>query len=224
MLTHVNATVHNTSIDLTFSKKEVPLTPPEIKPMTVTQCEQSTQTDFDNDDEAATEPVSMPLEVKVKIEPKNYIPIVKQEDSDSIGSEHLEGIDPASDNSEDNMSLGSLKKKKKSRKGEGQKRGRKKKATVNDWQLLINSLPESTAVKLVDKQDVPSVTLDVMKEEMDLFGEGGEGEVQVKKEPADDTFQCCICFTQTFSRTDMLAHYKYVLDFTILVVLAQLNQ
>lgn len=212
MLRHVDASVNEASIDLTYTKQEVPpsISSETLSPKAIKR-EQSTQTDPSD----LVDPAPVDLEVKVKVEPKSFTPApVKTEENDLIESDHFDiRDDPVSDNSEDNMSLVCLKKKKKGRKpstnGEVQKRGRKKKSKINDWDMLINSLPESTAVKLVDKAE-ETLPLNVMKTEVDFsFPDGTE--VQVKKEPADmDAFQCCICFTQCFTRGDMLAHYKYV--------------
>lgn len=156
------------------------------------------------DTKASKEPV------QVKEEPRCETPdFMKLEDADHIDDYSTLHDDVHSENSDDNMSLLSLKKKKKLKCNEQngeviEKKGRKKKGKLKDWGMLGSALPEGAAL-VVDRQtDVPK--LDVVKEEEDsemLVA------LDVKKEPGDmELFQCCICFTQCYSRSDMLQHYR----------------
>ncbi|KAL0859370.1 hypothetical protein ABMA27_010562 [Loxostege sticticalis] len=212
MLKHVDTNLGD-SVDLTLTKQET-VSP---SPSAHNKREQSTQTELNIEIDLPPEP-SEPtnIQIQIKVEPTSFSPPqVKTEgkdDNDIAESDHFDNAaEVPTDNSEDNISLVSLKKKKRARKSEANgevKRGRKKKP--KDWELLINTLPSDTAVTIVDKPTVP-VHLDMMKAEVD-FGFKETPDVKVKKEPTDDMYQCCICFTQCFNRNDMLRHYKEHVD------------
>ncbi|XP_013196373.2 zinc finger protein 41 isoform X1 [Amyelois transitella] len=176
----------------------------------VRNCDQGTQTD--------SEPSSLSVSVKVKQEPFPDSPEpVKQELAvesdnnkdfstlnDNVNDDFNDHADIPSDNS-DNISLLNLKKKKKSKRevnGQVEKRGRKKKPKLNDWNVLISELPEGAEFG-VENNKVSGKDIEVKREHLEDLLEPPE----VKKEP-EDVFQCCICFLQLCSRSDMLQHYK----------------
>ncbi|XP_063835171.1 zinc finger and SCAN domain-containing protein 10-like [Ostrinia nubilalis] len=210
MMRHVETNL-NDSVDLTLTKQET-IAP---SPAACSRREQGTQT------ELATEPTQSSnkpnVEVQIKVEPTSLSPSeVKSENKEEMEVEsnnHFDNpVDLPTDNSDDNVSLISLKKKKRGRKpnanGEA-KRGRKKKP--KDWEQLINTLPNDTAVTMVEKPTVP-IPMDVMKEEV-VFGYKEEApDLLVKREPNEDMYQCCICFMQCFNRNDMLQHYREHVD------------
>ncbi|XP_048000234.1 uncharacterized protein LOC125237288 [Leguminivora glycinivorella] len=143
------------------------------------RCEAATQTE--TLPPPTQEPPTAP-DPPVKQEPE-LVTQVKVEVDDSV----YDDAHVASDNSEE-LSLGSLKKKKKV-KQELEKRGRKRKKQLKEWDLLMGQLP-------------PELSLDpvVVKQEPE--------DVVVKREPDEDKFDCCICFAQCCSRGEMLQHYR----------------
>ncbi|XP_059047052.1 zinc finger protein 570-like [Achroia grisella] len=198
------------SIDLTLIKHNSGSPPPPA------YCEQSTQTDDKDNTDTNAAPAVDHTEgiVKVKDEPKPPSPSpVKIEDfsteSDNYNDISNEVPDVASDNSDD-MSLINLKRKKKGKNSQinGQvteKKGRKKKPKQKDWEMLINVLPQETAVAVMDKNN-ESMKLNVKKENEDediqvsLLVERASAELKV--------YNCCICFLQFYSRSEMLQHYR----------------
>ncbi|XP_052758239.1 zinc finger protein 250-like isoform X2 [Galleria mellonella] len=206
-----NVEVDN-SLDLTLIKHNSSSPPPP------TCCEQSTQTD-DNVtpppvNNTTTTTTSTDNLIKVKEEPKPPTPPpVKIEDScvdsDNYNDASNDMADVPSDNSDD-MSLITLKRKKKGRNVEtnGQvteKRGRKKKPKQKEWEMLINALPQSTALTMVN-EDKESMKLNVVKQEIE--GRDIAVSLEVKREPDMNVYNCCICFTQCYSRIEMLQHYR----------------
>lgn len=174
------------SVDLTLVKDSN--SPP---PVHAIHCERSTQT------ESIDAPYDCNVMVQVKEEPKSIPSIKKEEDSYySIESDHFDNASSGSDD----MSLISLKKKKGKKSVNGsvtEKKVRKKKA-MKEWGDLINSLPDAT-ITVVDRND-GGVALDGIKEEL-----LDEKPPQLKDL---DLFNCCICFTQCFNRTEALQHYR----------------
>ncbi|CAH1644015.1 unnamed protein product [Spodoptera littoralis] len=171
------------SVDLTLVKDS--RSPPPPAP--AEHCERSTQTD--NTDASS----DCNAAVQVKEEPK-LVPLspVKQEEDDyyNIESDPYGG---GSSGSED-ISLINLKTKKSTH-----KRGRKKKTnSIKDWGELMNYLPDG-ALTVVSKEEV-DVPLTSIKEEV-LVDKDGQGK-------EIDLYNCCICFAQCFSRSEMMKHYR----------------
>ncbi|KAJ8705408.1 hypothetical protein PYW07_011235 [Mythimna separata] len=179
------------SVDLTLVKDSC--SPP---PVHAVHCERSTQTD------SPDAPYDCNVLVQVKEEPKPIPSIKKEEDSYyNIESDHFDNASSGSDD----ISLITLKKKKGKKSVNGsvtEKKARKKKA-IKEWGDLINSLPDAT-ITVVDEA---GVALDGIKEEL-----LDEKPPQLKD---IDLFNCCICFTQCFSRTEALQHYRqHAAEFT----------
>ncbi|KAM3955197.1 LOW QUALITY PROTEIN: uncharacterized protein ACR2FA_010930 [Aphomia sociella] len=196
------------SIDLTLIKHN------STSPLPRDCCDQSTQTE-ENPKPAPPPTNDIPdnINIKIKEEPKPLSPsIIKKEDStiDSDYNDISNDVpDVLSDNSDD-MSLINLQKKKKAKKsdmnGRTRKKGRKRKPKLKEWEILINALPEGTALTMVDKKE-DAVNLDVVKRESE--GRDINVELEVKPEPGDvDIHNCCICFIQCYSRSEMLQHYR----------------
>ena len=178
-------------VDLTLVKDSG--SPP---PVHAAQCERSTQTDCHNSHDA---PYHCNVSVQVKEEPKSFSPIKTEEETYyNMDSDHF---DHGSSGSDD-ISLISLKKRKGKKSVNGSvtgKKGRKKKVNnMKEWGELINSLPEAT-ITVVEREDA-GVALDSIKEEL-----LEDRQPQLKD---IDLFNCCICFTQCFSRTEALQHYR----------------
>nr|XP_021198415.2 serine/arginine repetitive matrix protein 3 isoform X2 [Helicoverpa armigera] len=176
----------NASIDLTLVKHSA--SPPPSQPV---QCERSTQTDEPG------APPACEVTVQVKHEPDSVSlsPVKKEEDNYyHIDSDHF---DDGSSGSDD-ISLISLKKKKS--KGSTlngvhatDKKARKKAANMKEWGELMESLPDATLT--VVESGEPGMPLDSIKEEM-------------LAEKPQDVFHCCTCFTQCYSRAEMVQHYR----------------
>ncbi|CAD0206341.1 unnamed protein product [Chrysodeixis includens] len=175
------------SVDLTLVKQCE--SPPPVK---TTHCEQSTQTDSPH------APYDCNVTAQIKEEPNVQLSPVKKEEENhySIESDHFDG---QSSDSED-VSLINLKKKKSKKAGVNgvttEKRGKKKKSDMKDWEVLMKSLPEAT-LSLVSKEQVTD-TLGTIKEELD--------EPSLLQEM--DAFHCCVCFITCYQRSDMLKHYR----------------
>ncbi|CAH0697662.1 unnamed protein product [Spodoptera exigua] len=171
------------SVDLTLVKDSRSPPPPAL----AEHCERSTQTD--NTD--ASSDCNACIQVKEEPTPVPPSP-VKQEEDDyyNVESDPYGG---GSSGSED-ISLIKLKTKETS-----QKRGRKKKSNeIKDWGELMNYLPEG-ALAVVSKEQVDMPLASIKEElltEKDQQGKDG------------DLYNCCICFTRSFSRSEMLKHYK----------------
>ncbi|KAH9644979.1 hypothetical protein HF086_003309 [Spodoptera exigua] len=171
------------SVDLTLVKDSRSPPPPAL----AEHCERSTQTD--NTD--ASSDCNACIQVKEEPTPVPPSP-VKQEEDDyyNVESDPYGG---GSSGSED-ISLIKLKTKETS-----QKRGRKKKSNeIKDWGELMNYLPEG-ALAVVSKEQVDMPLASIKEElltEKDQHGKDG------------DLYNCCICFTRSFSRSEMLKHYK----------------
>lgn len=176
------------SVDLTLVKNSG--SPP---PVDAKHFERSTQTDSTD---AAYE---CSVSVKVKEEPQPVTPIKKEEE---FYYNDTDQFDNASSGSDDNISLISWKKKKGKKSVNGsvaEKKSRKKKDNdIKDWGDLINCLPDA-AISVVDRDD-GGVPLDSIKEEV--------LEEKLPKLKDIDLFNCCICFTQSFNRTEALQHYR----------------
>lgn len=105
-----------------------------------------------------------------------------------------------------------MKKRKKKKQVNGvEKKSKKKKGKLNDWELLMDALPDGTALTLVDKSNIPEVLQELPQ---DIIPKTAVGvDMKVKKEPnLTDVFNCCICFAQCYSRSEMLQHYRSVLS------------
>ncbi|KAF9409647.1 hypothetical protein HW555_011044, partial [Spodoptera exigua] len=171
------------SVDLTLVKDSRSPPPPAL----AEHCERSTQTD--NTD--ASSDCNACIQVKEEPTPVPPSP-VKQEEDDyyNVESDPYGG---GSSGSED-ISLIKLKTKETS-----QKRGRKKKSNeIKDWGELMNYLPEG-ALAVVSKEQVDMPLASIKEElltEKDQQGKDG------------DLYNCCICFTRSFSRSEMLKHYN----------------
>lgn len=167
------------------------------------KCDQSTQTDVDPPKVQNVSDINtnIPLfqNIKVKEEPKN-VEIPKSEEDypmDTADNFFLSNI--PSDNSDD-ISLVNLQKKKRKRPKNGDVEGKKKKKPkLKEWEYLVRTLPEGTALTVVEPE--LKVTVKQEASEPDLPR-------NVKTEPVE--FHCCICFVQCYSRNEMLQHYKYV--------------
>lgn len=165
---------------------------------------QSTQTQSEVSDEVEPAPSdndggiapNLFQDVKVKEEPKPVQVKVEEEDIPE------DNFCPASDGSEDDMSLIQFKKKKspKSPKKNGQVQKKKKKSKIQDWDMLMHALPEGTALTVVDN------TTTGVKMEVEVKQERLDDSKDVKSEPVE--YNCCICFVQCYSRNEMLHHYK----------------
>lgn len=120
-------------------------------------------------------------------------------------------IDTFSDNS-DNISLITLKKKKRSKKSENgvAKKTRKKKSKINNLETLMNSLPEGTNLSVVDGQAPVKQELSELMPSIKIKDFNVSLNVKhVKQEVADlETFNCCICMMQCFSKNEMIRHYR----------------
>ncbi|XP_063630337.1 zinc finger protein 484-like [Cydia splendana] len=148
------------------------------------RCEASTQT------EPLTPPPRTPPNPPVKQEPELETQVKVEAD------EHVyeDGACVPSDNSDD-LSLVSLKKKKRVKQElqGAEKRGRKRKKQLKEWNLLMGQLPPELSLEpVVVKQEPQDIA----------------GDLLVKREPDDDKFDCCICFAQCCSRGEMLQHYR----------------
>lgn len=174
-------------VDLTLVKDSA--SPP---PVHAVHCERSTQTDFQDASYDCN------VSVQVKEEPKSFSPIKKEEDYYHMESDHFDNGSSGSDD----ISLISLKKKKGKKSINGsvtEKKSRKRKANnMKEWGELINCLPDAK-ITVVDRED-GGVALDSIKQEL------------IEEKPSQlkeiDLFNCCICFTQCFSRTEALQHYR----------------
>lgn len=171
------------------------------------KCDQGTQTDIDiSIDQNINEiNLNIPLfqNIKVKEEPKNTSTDLKFEDGFPDNTDFYYSNAP-SDNSEDDISLVNFQKKKRKRAKNGDVEvKRKRKPKLKDWEYLMRTLPEGTALTVVDKPGKVDVKQEVVgpHELLDL-------PKKVKSEPVE--FNCCICFVQCYSRSEMLQHYKYV--------------
>ncbi|XP_048486896.1 histone-lysine N-methyltransferase PRDM9 [Plutella xylostella] len=200
---------------------------------TITHCDQGTQT------ELCPEPLKDPylsqldstqnksdfkdLAVKIKEEPEeeDYVLEVKPESSPNHFSPHR-----PSDDSDDNMSLETLKMQKRKRKHKKGKtsltngdvntktKKRKNKAS-NEWEMLVKALPVGTTIGVVNKSEEVKLP-EVKKEEdsdgledLDMFPDLSK---KVKQEPK--TFNCCMCFMKCFNKQQMLEHYRCHADDT----------
>lgn len=136
--------------------------------------------------------------IRVKEEPK---PIQVKIEEEHIPEDSFYPELP-SDGSEDDMSLIQFKKKKspKSLKKNGQVQKKKKKSKIQDWDMLMRTLPEGTALTMVDN------SASSVKVEAEVKQERLDGSKAVKSEPVE--YHCCICFVQCYSRNEMLQHYK----------------
>lgn len=182
---------NNTSVNLTLIKDNAsPL--PSTAP-----CEQSTQTDTNK----------LLSKMDIKQEPTPSPTLIKQE-VNSYESDHSLGN--CSDNSDD-MSLISLKKRKNSKKEVNgiDKKTKKKKPKLKDWEMLMKALPEGTAISLVDKTNVPDVKEECKEEDVADF----VMPIDMKKVKSEanqgDTYHCCVCLAQCYSRSEMRQHYRY---------------
>ncbi|RVE52896.1 hypothetical protein evm_002373 [Chilo suppressalis] len=197
----------NDSIDLTVTKRENLL--PIIPGMSIT--DQGTQTEMT----ISKEEVDFE---SPKVEPKSRSPSPIKREECSFESEHHDLPDSILSDDSDDMSLIALKKRKTSRKpsmnGDAPvKRGRKKKGKLKE--LIMNALPDTNNVSLLDKPD-DSIKTDV-KEETDFLEAlqirkttvKVKKTVVVKKELNEtDSYQCCICLLQCYSRSATLQHYR----------------
>ncbi|KAG6446667.1 hypothetical protein O3G_MSEX004537 [Manduca sexta] len=191
-----------TSVDLTLIKDNAsPL--PSIAP-----CEQSTQTDSDR----------VLSTMDIKQEPAPSPTLIKQEENIYESDRSLGNC---SDNSDD-MSLITLKKRKNTKKEVNgiDKKTKKKKPKLKDWEMLMKALPEGTAISLVDKTNVPDVKEECKEEDATEF----VMPIDMKKVKSEgnqvDTYHCCVCLAQCYSRNEMRQHYRYgfiLYDYTLII-------
>lgn len=189
-------------MDLTWIKRNVSPSPAEITR------EQSTQTD----DTPPCIKYSNAIQINknhnihVKQEPQPLSPIKEENYYDDY-------LDTFSDNS-DNISLITLKNKKRNKKSEinGEVKKRKKKPKLSNLDNLINSLPDSTNLPVTESNNVQASVkqevTDVMMQTDGVFRVSVDVK-QVKKELGElETFNCCICMMQCFSKHEMIQHYR----------------
>lgn len=195
-------------VDLTRIKENA-------SPIPISKLEQSTQTEWAplntpiSNPPCVTSGSSLPNNLQIKEEPRTLSPV--KEESDNERNDF--GTDIFSD--DDNMTLLTIKKKKKSKKEVNgvKKRGPKKKK-LNEWDSIINGLPDSTSI--IEPSLVNDLKCDVKEED-----EQKPVDVKaVKTEPSDmEAFNCCICFYQCFSRGEMLQHYRYINQLAVFYIL-----
>lgn len=192
-----NGVISEDIVDLTRVKENVSPVPSNYK------VSQSTQTEWSEQQSPNSNIIQPPIinnafsQFKIKEEPRSLSPL--KEESHDTGD--FGGV--FSDNSDD-LSLITLKKKKKSKKElNGVKKKAQKKKKLKDW---INGLPENTNLS-IENNDMKS---DV-KEEVDQKPEiDVTVDVKVvKTEPGEvEVFNCCICFLQCYTKADILQHYR----------------
>lgn len=193
---------HDETIDLSLVKSSA--SPPPTSIQTEKLCDRSTQTDTKEESSKKDSQA-----VKIKEEPIPNVPSpVKIEEDNYDEDLDSDNIDHRSSDSED-ISLISLKSKTSKKASENvevtQKRGRKKKPDLREWEELMNALP-GAALSVVDRNNVPDLQVQVVKEELDDHPTNADGLL------LDRTiFHCCICFVKCYSKSEMLQHYKYVL-------------
>ncbi|KAL4712543.1 hypothetical protein ACJJTC_007559 [Scirpophaga incertulas] len=198
------------SIDLTLTKRDFDL---PVHP-NVHMVEKGTQTEIaiqsntevlKHDDKLKDEPeLHSAVQIKTEI----------TQDYDSIHSDNQNDIH--SDESDD-MTLIALKKQKKTIisniNGEDTvKRGRKKKGKLKEFEKLINALPTTTAITVVNKSEkekMPQIKLEIddsleCKKSTKVLNTSNLD----KDFDEEEVYHCCICFNQYHSRTKMLTHYR----------------
>ncbi|CAB3258721.1 unnamed protein product [Arctia plantaginis] len=189
---------HDETIDLSLVKNS---TSPPPNMHIEKLCERSTQTDTK---EESSKNDDKPVQIKEEPIPNIPSPVKQEEDNfdDDLDSDNL---DHRSSDSED-ISLKSLKikaNKKSTVNAEvSQKRGRKKKSDLQGWEALMDALP-GAALSVVDRNNVPDLQVQVVKEEMEDHPTNAEGLLLEM-----NIFHCCICMVKCYSRSEMLQHYK----------------
>ncbi|XP_075986994.1 uncharacterized protein LOC142983805 [Anticarsia gemmatalis] len=159
-------------------------------------CERSTQTDLQDLLDTNHE---LPIQVKQEPAPHISLQVKKEEDNYNIDTDS-DHFDRKSSDSED-ISLITLKSKKGKKNGVVvPKRGKKKKAELQEWEALMSALPEG-ALTVVDRENMSDLQVRVVKEEMDEQPSNSDLLSEI-------VYHCCICLIQCFSRNEMLQHYK----------------